>query len=156
MPVTRAGKTGVRGAAKSAKAGGLKPSAEAVAAILADVQQPVKPEPSVPEEPQARPVVPFGVRGVDFVEIWHAPEGPDEQIRLEQDRFIRFRDGLLVVKDAGINEIVKSAARKGHYVASDADVYRPFVCQICQRPWYSQEAFSRHTVFKHASGMVRK
>ena len=100
----------------------------------------------------------IGIRGVDFVDIWHAPESPNEMIRFDMSRdgFLRFRNALLVTRDADEQAVVKTAAQKGRYVAADPEQTRPLVCQLCSWPFYSIDAFTRHTRFSHTSGMTRK
>jgi hypothetical protein len=159
MPATRrSGKSGVSAALiqkaeSEQKARGVSPpAADAIEEEPSEVI--TAPQPT-PEPPKPR-TEPFGVRGEDFVEIWHSPESPDEQIRISQDRFVKFKKGILVVKDAGINDVIQSASRKGRYVKSDPDVLKPFVCTLCQTPWYSQEVYGIHMTYTHASGMTRK
>ena len=115
-----------------------------------------------PADPQPRPegveVDLIGIRGVDFVEIWHSPESPNEMIRFDtsHDGFLRFRNALLVTRDEDEQAVVKNAAKKGRYFPADPEQTRPLVCQLCSWPFYSIDAFTRHTRFSHTSGMTRK
>lgn len=111
------------------------------------------------DEPVEKPVVVgrLGVRGVDFIDIWHSPEAPNESIKWgEGDSYLKFRGGTLVALDDEQDARVELAAEKGHYLRSDPKITEPFECQICGLPWYSQVAFTRHTKFSHTGTMTRK
>lgn len=100
----------------------------------------------------------IGVRGVDFVGIWHSPESPNEMIRYDmaRDGYLRFRNALLVTRDEEEQAVVELAAQRGHYIPADPEQRKPLVCQMCSWPFYSIDAFTKHTKFSHMSGMTRK
>lgn len=99
----------------------------------------------------------YGVRGKDFVEIWHAPRAPQEQIRVLTDQFVKFRNGVLVTRTDEQEAVVQRASRLGRYVRSDPEMTKPLVCKVdnCNTKWYSGDAFSAHTEFAH-TGPFRK
>lgn len=108
---------------------------------------------AVAEEPVV--IEPFGVRGVDFVDIWHSPESPNEGVMMG-GRITYFRSGMLVTTDPEVDFAIERAGKKGAYVRSDPKLTQPFVCELCGSPWYSQSAFTRHTRFAHTGGMTRR
>lgn len=99
----------------------------------------------------------YGVRGKDFLEIWQSPKSPGEQIRVARDQYAKFTDGLLVTRTDEQEAAVERAAPLGKYVRSDPDVTKPFVCKVggCNTKWYSADAFTVHTEWKH-TGLFRK
>lgn len=94
----------------------------------------------------------YGVRGKDFIEIWQAPRSPNEQVRVRTDEFAKFTAGLLATRTQEQEGVIASASTKGHYMRSDPDVRKPFVCRVvgCKQPkWFSADAFTMHSQYAH-------
>jgi hypothetical protein len=99
----------------------------------------------------------FGVRGKDFIEIWQSPRSPEEKVRVSRAEFVSFKNGLLATKNEEQEALLESASKRGRYVRSDPEITKPFVCKVqkCGTKWYSSDAFTDHTEFKH-TGLFRK
>lgn len=118
--------------------------------------------------PAPRVVERFGVEGVDFFGIWHAPEAPFVNLMWREElpngrkvkRHMSFSYGLLVTTSPQQEEAMEHAARlnPSSYVKADPSVTSPFECEMegCHTAWYSKQAFSRHMKFRHTSSYTRR
>lgn len=107
---------------------------------------------------QARVISGHGERGKDFIEIWQAPRGPNENIRVAADDYARFGNGLLVTRTPEQEAAVEAAASLGRYLRSDPKLTEPLVCKVSgcrEQYWFSGDAFSEHMEFAH-NGLVRR
>jgi len=82
--------------------------------------------------------------------IWNCAESPDESIRVNDDRVLRFRRGTLKCLTAGDDEAVTLANQfaGGRYIRSEEKYLDdPIVSRLTDPPtyWYSQAALDRHT-----------
>lgn len=91
--------------------------------------------------------IPVRVRDEDEVySVWNCAESPDESIRVNDERLLRFQRGTLKCLTAADDEAVAIANQYagGKYIRGD--ITRPIKSELTKPPtyWYSEEALLRH------------
>lgn len=107
----------------------------------------VEPTPFVHKESvPVRPVKNY--ESPEIVARWNSPESLNEQVRVADDRILKFRNGELLVTSDGDDEALRNASRyvAGGYVRGDLDQPQFDFTTNPPTRWWSVEALRRYQV----------